>query len=66
MTGDNIAEAFAMVAREINAKFDAGVLQLCDGWDGIRPSGLMRSQSISLSSDYSQDQNAYDKSTCLC
>lgn len=65
ITGDNINEAFLMIAREINSKFEAGILQLSDGWDGIKPSGLMRSQSISLS-DYSQDPNAYDKSNCAC
>lgn len=61
----DVNEAFLMVSREINNKFEAGVLQLADGWDGIKKSGLMRSQSISLS-DYSRDPNAYDSSSCSC
>jgi hypothetical protein len=32
----SVNEAFLMVAREINNKFEAGVLQLADGWDGIK------------------------------
>ncbi|KAI6184180.1 hypothetical protein M3Y97_00568600 [Aphelenchoides bicaudatus] len=65
VTGENVNEAFLMVAREISNKFETGVLQLSDGWDGIKKSGLMRSQSISLS-DYSRDASAYDNSNCSC
>lgn len=50
-----------MVAREIHARFESGALRLCDGWDGIK-SGLMRSQSISLS-DISQEP---PQSQCNC
>uniref|UniRef100_A0A914CHU8 Ras-related protein Rab-39B n=1 Tax=Acrobeloides nanus TaxID=290746 RepID=A0A914CHU8_9BILA len=60
-TGENVHEAFIMMSREINARFESGALRLYDGWDGIK-SGLMRSQSISLS-DLSQDQ---PQSNCSC
>lgn len=36
ITGENVNEAFLMVAREISSKLDAGVLSVTDGWDGIK------------------------------
>ncbi|KAI1699651.1 ras family domain-containing protein [Ditylenchus destructor] len=61
LSGENVNEAFTMVARDINARFESGALRLCDGWEGIK-SGLMRSQSITLS-DISQDAPS---SNCAC
>ncbi|CAD5211520.1 unnamed protein product [Bursaphelenchus okinawaensis] len=61
MNGDNVNEAFQVVAREINARLENGQLPLNDGWDGIK-GGLIRTQSITLS-DISQDPAA---GQCSC
>jgi len=50
-----------MMSREINFRFENGLLRLYDGWDEIK-SGLMRSQSIILS-DISQEQ---PQNNCSC
>ncbi|KAI6242837.1 RAB-39 protein [Aphelenchoides fujianensis] len=62
VTMENVNEAFNVMARDIHRKFEAGSLSLSDGWDGIK-SGLMRTQSITLSDDLPADP---DRSTCLC
>jgi Ras-related protein Rab-39B len=62
-SGDNVNEAFYMIAREINARLESGVLKLQDGWDGIK-SGTMRTQSINLS-EYSGDEEQ-NGSSCSC
>jgi Ras-related protein Rab-39B len=62
-TGDNVNEAFYMIAREINSRFESGALKLQDGWDGIK-SGVIRAQSINLS-QYSGDEQQ-NGSSCSC
>lgn len=51
-----------MIAREINARLESGVLKLQDNWDGIK-SGVMRTQSINLS-EYSGDEQ--QNGSCSC
>ncbi|KAI6172084.1 hypothetical protein M3Y98_00934000 [Aphelenchoides besseyi] len=63
ITTENVNETFLTVAREIHRKQQEGLLYVSDGWEGIK-SGLMRSQSITLS-NASQDDDA-NQSTCLC
>uniref|UniRef100_A0A0K0D951 Ras-related protein Rab-39B n=1 Tax=Angiostrongylus cantonensis TaxID=6313 RepID=A0A0K0D951_ANGCA len=48
ITGKNIFDAFLMMAQEVNKRVEDGLLRPTDGWEGIK-SGLMRSQSLSLS-----------------
>ncbi|VDM51040.1 unnamed protein product [Toxocara canis] len=61
VTGENVQEAFTMVAREINARIESGALRLVDGWEGIK-CGMSRSKSISLS-DVSESPAP---SSCSC
>uniref|UniRef100_A0A9J2Q8D3 Uncharacterized protein n=1 Tax=Ascaris lumbricoides TaxID=6252 RepID=A0A9J2Q8D3_ASCLU len=61
VTGENVQEAFTMVAREINARVESGALRLVDGWEGIK-CGMSRSKSISLS-DISESPSP---SSCSC
>jgi len=61
LSGENINEAFMMMAREINHRFETGALRLQDGWDGIK-NGLMRTQSISLSNYSGEDPS----NNCSC
>lgn len=63
LSGENVNEAFLMVAREINSRFESGTLPLSDGWDGIK-SGLLRTQSITLS-DFSADPGQ-GNGACSC
>jgi len=61
LSGENVNEAFMMMAREINHRFETGALRLQDGWDGIK-NGLMRTQSISLSNYSGEDPS----NNCSC
>lgn len=47
-TGDNVNEAFHMIAQEIQNRVDDGELRPVDGWEGLK-TGIMRSQSVCLS-----------------
>uniref|UniRef100_A0A914HYT1 Ras-related protein Rab-39B n=1 Tax=Globodera rostochiensis TaxID=31243 RepID=A0A914HYT1_GLORO len=62
LTGENVNEAFLIVSREINARFETGALRICDGWDGIK-SGLLRTQSISL---LDTQETSSENSQCYC
>lgn len=60
VTGENVNEAFLMVARgklqsympgwlfilEINSKFESGIIQLSDGWDGIKKRYVIEARSV--------------------
>ncbi|CAB3404437.1 unnamed protein product [Caenorhabditis bovis] len=48
MSGENVYEAFFMVAQEIYKRTQEGDLKPVDGWEGLK-SGIMRTQSICLS-----------------
>ncbi|KAF7635178.1 hypothetical protein Mgra_00005464 [Meloidogyne graminicola] len=60
ITGANVNDAFALIAREINTRFETGAIRIIEGWDGIK-CGLMRSQSFTLS-DIQEEPN----SQCAC
>jgi len=62
-TGENVQEAFAMIARDIYSRFESGALRLVDGWEGIK-CGFARTQSINLSDDTSSQYA--DPSQCSC
>ena len=62
LTGENVDDAFEIVSREVNARFETGALRICDGWDGIR-SGLVRTQSITLSDS---EELSSSPSQCYC
>ncbi|ULU03871.1 hypothetical protein L5515_013130 [Caenorhabditis briggsae] len=47
-SGDNVNEAFHMIAQEIQNRVDSGELRPVDGWEGLK-TGIMRSQSVCLS-----------------
>uniref|UniRef100_A0A0N5AHP0 Ras-related protein Rab-39B n=1 Tax=Syphacia muris TaxID=451379 RepID=A0A0N5AHP0_9BILA len=47
ITGDNIQEAFLMIAREITKRLEDGELKISDGWEGIK-SGMSPAKAVSL------------------
>jgi len=50
-TGENVEEAFNMLARDIYGRVESGEIRLQDGWDGVK-SGLIRHGStLSLSDE---------------
>ncbi|CAI4224143.1 unnamed protein product [Auanema sp. JU1783] len=58
ITGENVLEAFLMMANEVHTKINEGHLRTQEGWEGIR-NGTMRSHSICLSDSvpYASAQN---------
>ncbi|CAD6195788.1 unnamed protein product [Caenorhabditis auriculariae] len=48
ITGDNVFDAFTMMAQEVHARVNEGHLRPTEGWEGVK-SGIMRTQSICLS-----------------
>uniref|UniRef100_A0A1I7XDN1 Ras-related protein RABH1b n=1 Tax=Heterorhabditis bacteriophora TaxID=37862 RepID=A0A1I7XDN1_HETBA len=63
VTGENILDAFLMMAQDVSNRVEEGSLKPMDGWEGIK-CGMMRSQSISLSEN--DDPTSGYGSTCSC
>ncbi len=49
MSGQNVEEAFLMIARDIHQKLEKGEIRMMDGWDGVKSGFMRRSSSITLS-----------------
>lgn len=61
VSGENVLEAFMMVAHEIHARLECGALKVQEGWEGVK-AGSTRTNSIALSEvDY-----RYEHSNCSC
>lgn len=48
ISGENVYDAFMMLAHEVNARIEKGFLRTVEGWEGVK-CGMMRTQSVCLS-----------------
>lgn len=57
--GENVEEAFHMLARDIFSRLETGEFQLMDDWDGIKSGMIRRPSMISLTSEIDRDNRCY-------
>ncbi|CAJ0573446.1 unnamed protein product, partial [Mesorhabditis spiculigera] len=63
ITGENVNDAFLMMAHEVHARLESGYLRIQDGWEGIK-SGMMGTRSIYLSEEDLRDDTPSNSCSC--